>query len=363
MKVAVVSSDWGRGNPRPPGGSGWMRAHLPARALEELGHDVVVGSGVAVAPTGRLVPLSHEGKLLMVEPDVLLAQRWMNRQAAQATRDARAAGQVVVQDVDDWFWGLDPANAAHKHTSKAADPENNRVLYAANVAAATAVSVSTEFLARRIRERFGVPTVLLRNMIDRPAFPVQPVRPVTDGIVVGWVGAIGWRSGDLETLRGVLDPFLESCGGTFVHHGTFPHDTDTAAARFGVASERTGPSRWSVPPIDYPELLDGFDVGIVPLADKPFNHAKSWIKGLEYAAAGVPFVAYRTREYEQLGCGLLARTPGEWRAALEQLRDPAERERQRARGLEVAAANDLRRRGVEWERALATLLEDVPSRV
>ncbi len=32
-------------------------------------------------------------------------------------------------------------------------------------------------------------------------------------------------------------------------------------------------------------------VGIAPLVDRPFNRSKSWIKGLEYSAFGLPFVA------------------------------------------------------------------------
>ena len=42
------------------------------------------------------------------------------------------------------------------------------------------------------------------------------------------------------------------------------------------------------------------DTGIVPLQRSRFNEAKSNLKGLEYAALGVPFVASPTAEYERL---------------------------------------------------------------
>ena len=54
-----------------------------------------------------------------------------------------------------------------------------------------------------------------------------------------------------------------------------------------------------------------FDVGVVQLQhDAEFNAAKSFIKGLEYSAAGLPFVAAPAPEYvrfnEEQGVGFIA---------------------------------------------------------
>lgn len=353
MLIGFASADWGydtRGDPTIPGGAGWVRVHTPARALAALGHTVAVGNNVGVLADGRLIVCDHNEKpLVRRPPEVVVVQRWMNRHAVQSIRDASNAGQAIVQDVDDWFWGLDPANRAHRTTSVRTDREHNREHYRASVAAADVVTVSTEFLARRIRERFGVRTALLRNVIDLPMFTPRPVRPLTEGLVVGWVGALAWRSGDLETLRGVLGPWLTATRSTFVHHGTFAGDPDTAADRLGLGPELVGPSRRALPPVDYPDNMGGFDIGIVPLSDIPFNRAKSWIKGLEYAASGIPFVAADLPEYRLLDAGLLASTPAQWTAALERLRDPDERQRQSRRGLAAARAHDVRARISEWE--------------
>jgi glycosyltransferase involved in cell wall biosynthesis len=75
---------------------------------------------------------------------------------------------------------------------------------------------------------------------------------------------------------------------------------------------------------DYFQALSSIDVGIVPLAPTPFNGAKSPLKGLEWAAAGVPFVASPTREYERLaaqGVGTIASSPDEWAQKLGELID------------------------------------------
>ena len=63
----------------------------------------------------------------------------------------------------------------------------------------------------------------------------------------------------------------------------------------------------------------------MPLTDIPFNHAKSYIKGLEYACGGVPFVASYSPQYEELvekhGIGQLARSPQEYVRLLKKFND------------------------------------------
>jgi hypothetical protein len=53
-------------------------------------------------------------------------------------------------------------------------------------------------------------------------------------------------------------------------------------------------------PMNRYHLMFQMDIGLVPLNDIPFNRAKSFIKGLEYTASGIPFVAQGTGEYELL---------------------------------------------------------------
>jgi glycosyltransferase involved in cell wall biosynthesis len=61
---------------------------------------------------------------------------------------------------------------------------------------------------------------------------------------------------------------------------------------------------------------------LVPLLDSPFNRAKSWLKGIEYASLGVPFIASPLPEYRklaELGAGVLADTPQQWYEAIAML--------------------------------------------
>ena len=71
-----------------------------------------------------------------------------------------------------------------------------------------------------------------------------------------------------------------------------------------------------VPLAEYPLRMAEIDVGVVPLEPTAFNHAKSWLKGLEFAALGVPFVASPTDPYQDLchsfGLGILADGRKDW---------------------------------------------------
>lgn len=372
MRVAFLSADYGRSldGRRVPGGSGWVRVQQPAAWLARA-HDVGVGPVFSSGPSGRLCPLTFRDPAresldltglvpVIVDADVAVVQRWTAHHATDAVRGARAAGQVVVNDVDDDYWSIDPRNRAYAVNDPRVNREANRVHYRAGIEASTAVTVSTLNLGRRLRQRFGVRTFLLRNPVDVRAFPTQVVRPVDTGLVVGWVGALGWRSGDLETMTWLAD-YLSEVGGVFVHHGVLPSDEDTAAQRAGVPRERVGPTRGFVTPMEYPTLMSGFDIGVVPLTDQPFNRSKSWIKGLEMAAAGIPFVAQSTEEYralESLGAGVTASTPGEWHRAMTLLRDPGYREHLRMTGLRAAAGQSWQARWREWEAVYQGLLDE-----
>jgi glycosyltransferase involved in cell wall biosynthesis len=65
----------------------------------------------------------------------------------------------------------------------------------------------------------------------------------------------------------------------------------------------------------YYTALTTLDIGLVPLGVGKFNHCKSYLKALEYAACGVAVVASDTPAHRALAASVplrLARTPREW---------------------------------------------------
>lgn len=369
MKIGFATSDWSPsavdalGRPTY-GGAGWYRLGLPARGLRAQGFEVAEGSlawsndlhvfGIREWPAIGDDPTFHW------DVDLVVLQRWMFASVAVETDRARASGQIVVQDVDDHFWALDRANNAWKTTDPRKNKIENRDHYLAGIKRADAVTVSTGFLADELR-RLGVERErihVIPNHVDVEAFAtVRSSRPQRVAPVVGWVGATSHRSGDVETLRGFLGPFLERHA-LKAFHGGHRDGSPTFASMAKIPEEITTTA--GLAPIDhYPMLFRGLDVGLVPLRDVPFNRAKSWVKGLEYAAAGVPFVAADVPEYVRLhglGIGRLAHRIQDWTRHLEDLRSPWARADEAAANLEAVKDLDISRGIPLWRDLYLSLL-------
>jgi glycosyltransferase involved in cell wall biosynthesis len=111
-----------------------------------------------------------------------------------------------------------------------------------------------------------------------------------------------------------------------------------------------------------PAMLAEIDIGIVPRVPGPFNEGQSFSSGLEYAAAGCPFVAYPSGEYRLLneqGAGLVAGSVDEWRDQLDLLlRAPAVRDTWRQMGRAVVAEkHGPKRIGIQYHQLFEQLLE------
>jgi len=134
----------------------------------------------------------------------------------------------------------------------------------------------------------------------------------------------------VETARPWLGAFLEEHDLIFQHSGYMPNVHEF----YQVAD--INPDRvitYDMKPLSqYHELLT-MDVGLVLLSDIPFNHAKSTIKGLEYAASNIPFVAQGLPEYARLsdmGVGRVAFSDDDWVRHLTDLLDYKTRKKEAA---------------------------------
>ena len=356
--VAFLTTDFSPGtNPLQPGGCAWYRCYLPM--LEVQGHGWQVGMGIPDWDIGRGFGLRHTADTTIAGWDVVVLKLLMRRDTPHQVIQARKTGQKVIVDVDDFYAGLTPDNQAYAVTHPDQDPERNRDHYERVIAAADVVTVSTPFLLDWYSERH--PDVrMVRNGVDFGRYTRVKDRAGWQP-TIGWVGGIPWRSGDLETLREWLPSFVAEHDLQLHHSGHLDKRPDTFWQKAGVPEDlvSTYPMR---PILDYPQLFDGFQIGIVPLTDIPFNHAKSTIKGLEYAAAGIPFVAAASPEYVRLadlGIGRVASTPDEWIKHMTDLLDPAIRKREAARQRALLSQQfSMRQRGREW----AQLLNDVVTR-
>ncbi len=146
--------------------------------------------------------------------------------------------------------------------------------------------------------------------------------------ILGWGGSIShvdsWiYSGIIEALDRLFEKWptlkLKFCG----------HETrlDYIFNRWGervIKQPGVKPEHW-------PAVVSTFDVGLAPLDLRPlepwregapvasYDERRSWLKGVEYLSAGVPWVGSDSRTYEDLRRWgtLVANTPEAWFAALD----------------------------------------------
>lgn len=353
IKIGFASTDWSRsmlddGGAPVPGGANWVRLQQNRKFLKAesvsglLIHNPTKGFGVASWDRR-----SH------FDCDIIVLQRLMFRTLLDKIEDRHKYGQILINDVDDWYWGLHQENHAYKLTHPDHNKDENIELYRQIIEQSDGLVVSTPFLRDRFVNDFNCKRVdIVENCVTLSDFRVRYHR--SRKAKVGWVGSTSHRSGDLEILRGVLD-----AGPWRVHHSGHVQGAVLFADKVGLP-----PSAVSMSPMHHPKnyarLSFEFDIGVAPLVDIPFNRAKSWIKAIEYAAAGVPMVMSDVAEYrrlhEQYGIGRLASNRDEWVEHLMELRDHNKRVQEARDNLEKVKALDVRVMASNWDKVLASYL-------
>lgn len=312
MRVTVYPAD--------NGGCGHYRMIWPARALIEQGFDI----DLVLPDSGddRLNVNIMDGRVFnLVDPpdsDVVVLQRPLRRHLVDTIPLLQKQGKIVVVEVDDDFRHISSRNAAWASCQPSHSERNWKHLERA-CDMADWVTVSTPALVQRYGYHGRVS--VLPNYVPERYLSIE-VEPQQD-TYLGWSGSVANHPDDLQVVGPGVARALQATNAKFAVVGT----------GVGVHRKLHLPPRLSIQisdwlPIDrYPEAMAQLNVGIVPLELSPFNQAKSWLKGLEFAALGVPFVASPTQQYEalfhQYRIGELANHPRAWeRKLVEHLGDP-----------------------------------------
>lgn len=314
MKVLGLAAD--------RGGCGFYRMRAPAEELKLLGVDVTITDGIdadAEKDNRTGIVTVHE---VRTDADLIVFQRPLDNSMTAVLKQAQRQGIATIVELDDDFStvhrdNVASANMHHPHSGAHWVEEAARH--------ADHVTVSTPQLTKYARHgRHSI----LRNCVPQSIFDVQIPESEAKWPRIGWSGSVQTHPNDLQMTKNALRPLLKDNGldfnvvgdGKFVAHN-LGLDPETAVFATG----------WVDLSLYYQYVATFLDVGIVPLEISPFNQAKSALKGLEFAALGIPFVASPTREYERLeayGIGKTARTPSEWRKHLQRMIDrPSETER------------------------------------
>lgn len=356
--VAFLTTDWAWGtDPLQPNGCAWYRSVLPGVELEKRGW--ICGVGLPAFNGNDGFGMHTTTNKAVHGWDIIVFKLIMHKDALDNLPRAIELGQKVVVDVDDFFDGLSPTNNAYQATDPEKHPDNNRQIYAEIIKNSFAITTSTQFLYDYY-SKIHKNVFLVKNGIDLGRYQgMKKFASRTNKTKIGWVGATPWRSNDLEILTPFIGDYLRSKKGVWFHHSGHIKVGDTAATKLNIDPRIV--SLTNLCPIsDYPQLFSPIDIGIVPLNDIPFNHAKSYIKGLEYAASGIPFIASDLPEYRDLfesGIGRLATTPDEWIYHFDELLDRGLRMDEAQVNLDILQDFSMQKRGVEWEQVFTTILD------
>lgn len=340
MKINVYPADLG--------GCGHYRIIWPAEALISQGADVEIIHG-ADRPERQIQATYWNGDdgsrtlLDVIEPqcDIVVLQRPLTDVLADSIPILQRRGLRVVVEVDDDFESISPRNVSWHavRPPTAADSAEERIKHSRrnymnlrrSCEQADLVVVTTPTLADVYGHHGRV--VVVPNCV--PELYQWTFAPGHDGVRVGWSGSIDTHPDDLQVTKGAVGRAMR---GTGAHFGVI--GTGKGVQRMLNLVDVPHAVGWQA--IDkYPEAMADLDVGIVPLELSRFNEAKSWLKGLEFAALGVPFVASPTGPYVDLcarGAGVLAERPKDWERMLRRLLTNADERAELAEAGREAAA-------------------------
>lgn len=281
--------------------------------------------------------------------------------AAETIPYLQSKGYAVAVEIDDNLSRLDPKHLGFWYYHPKRNPQSNWRHLEAACAQADMVICTTDALAQQYGGH-GRVSVIPNYIPERHVVDAVRTDVGIDGTRrVGWAGQVATHPGDIDVAARGIRAVARRSNWRFSTIGF----VDTLAA-VGLQEGPDAEFQPWVPMTAYHQTLQRFDIGIVPLALTHFNEAKSWLKGLEYAAAGVPFVASPTGPYRalhELGAGVLAEGQKDWQRALTKLADDDSWRQEVAEvGLSVAREMTVERNAWRWLEAWHTAVRNYRSR-
>jgi glycosyltransferase involved in cell wall biosynthesis len=308
------------------------RCIIPLRALAERGHEIVWP-----APGRRTNDF--------MGCDVVHVHREHGPAIESLVAELRRRRVAVTYDNDDDLGAIPRDSPSYQRLGGLRGHRD----FAATVRVARRAAVVTTpspILAERYREHGADQVEVIENYLP-PEFADQPRRSHA-GLVIGWIAGLehavdAARLGLTDVLGGVLQ----------AHRGL-------RVAVIGLDLGLDHDRYFHLERTDFAALLHtaaGFDIGIAPLADTPFNRARSNVKVKEYAALGIPWLASPVGPYlgldSEQGGQLVA--DGDWEQALETLiRHPLRRRRLAQRARAWAAGQTIETAVPRWEGVFET---------
>jgi glycosyltransferase involved in cell wall biosynthesis len=159
-------------------------------------------------------------------------------------------------------------------------------------------------------------SIILPTVVDTAQYRPRPRRK--GQVTIGWIGSPSTRP-NIRPLLPLLKELVAS------------HGIRVRVVGAGLAAEQDRFDGLDL--VDWTEAgeiadVQAMDIGIMPLADRPFERGKSGYKLIQYMACGLPVVASPVGVNSEIVAdglnGFLATSEAEWRSALVRLIEDAE---------------------------------------
>lgn len=187
-----------------------------------------------------------------------------------------------------------------------------------HVMAASSLVMAGNFYLAEHAIRASSPRVeIVPTVVDLDAYEVRAEATDEDRLRVGWIGTPQTWQALAHPVHKVLDSMLAEQSAMFLAIGAGMQPENVGTLKILPWTEDTEVS-----------LIQGMDIGVMPLPDTPWTRGKCGYKLIQYMACGLPVVAspvgVNSDIVEHGVNGFLAQTDGEWRAAIKTLLADAE---------------------------------------
>lgn len=313
------------------GGIAYYRVIKPAQVLRKWFDIEIIGAkwrewGVAGGDEAlkyqRLAPY-----------DLIISKHLTNAQmASNLLATAEYYNKKIIVDIDDNYFDMRADNPA---LSDYGVGKQGRYNLGAFLGLCSGLTVSTDPL-KEVYTKLNKNVDVLPNCNDIKDWP-KPVKSKDGMIRIGYAGGSS-HNDDMDLIAEPIAKILEKYPNTmFEVMGAMTTEKarDLAGKMMKFSSAKIldrfrfmgGTLAWQ----GYPEVLasHGWDIGLCPLVDEPFNVGKSHIKWMEYSMIGAATVASPVYPYiepiqgtkiiEHGKTGLFAKTSNEWFECLDSL--------------------------------------------